>query len=141
MTPYINLPSEQNGSKSCYKISTHPKDRVQTTYQTEYWNIGRTSGTNNNNHILATLSEDLRNANISSIFKKRDWHSAASYRMALLTSVPCKLCEHIICWHLKSIKHWHRSTMASNPDIHIKKKMWYDCQWDNYPQKTKMTQT
>ena len=25
--------------------------------------------------------------------------------------------------------------------VHIKKKMWYDCQWDNYPQKTKMTQT
>ena len=23
----------------------------------------------------------------------------------------------------------------------IKKKMWYDCQLDNYPQKTKMTQT
>ena len=25
--------------------------------------------------------------------------------------------------------------------VNIKKKMWYDCQWDNYPQKTKMTQT
>ena len=24
---------------------------------------------------------------------------------------------------------------------YIKKKMWYDCQWDSYPQKTKMTQT
>ena len=25
-------------------------------------------------------------------------------------------------------------------DVKKKKKMWYDCQWDNYPQKTKMTQ-
>ena len=26
-------------------------------------------------------------------------------------------------------------------ELNIKKKMWYDCQWDNYPQKTKITQT
>ena len=34
----------------------------------------------------------------------------------------------------------HGLTYTRNLD-NIKKKMWYDCQRDNYPQKTKMTQT
>jgi len=53
-----------------------------------------------------TLPEDWRNANISSIFKKGDRHAAENYRPISLTSVPCKLLEHIICRHM--LKHLER---------------------------------
>jgi hypothetical protein len=43
------------------------------------------------------LPKDWLNANISSIYKKGDKHSAENYRPVSLTSVPCKLLEHIIC--------------------------------------------
>ena len=39
--------------------------------------------------------------------------------------------------------HWTAQTFGifrNKMFCNIKKKMWYDCQWDNYPQKTKMTQ-
>ena len=38
---------------------------------------------------------------------------------------------------------YNKSFSISDPFISpklYKKKMWYDCQWDNYPHKTKMTQ-
>ena len=55
---------------------------------------------------IGTLPEDWRNANISSIFKKGDRHAAENYRPVSLTSVPCKLLEHIICRHM--LKHLER---------------------------------
>ena len=42
------------------------------------------------------LPKDWLNANISSIYKKGDKHSAENYRPISLTSVPCNLLEHII---------------------------------------------
>jgi hypothetical protein len=41
------------------------------------------------------LPKDWRDANISSIFKKGDKHLPETYRPVSLTSVPCKLLEHI----------------------------------------------
>ena len=43
-----------------------------------------------------TLPEDWLNANISCVYKKGDKHAAENYRPVSLTSVPCKLLEHII---------------------------------------------
>jgi hypothetical protein len=42
------------------------------------------------------LPKDWRDANISSIFKKGDKHLPETYRPVSLTSVPCKLLEHIM---------------------------------------------
>ena len=47
-----------------------------------------------------TLPEDWRNANIAPIFKKGNRHLAENYRPVSLTSISCKLLEHIICKHL-----------------------------------------
>ena len=47
-----------------------------------------------------TLPADWRNANISPVFKKGDRHLPENYRPVSLTSVPCKILEHIICSHL-----------------------------------------
>ena len=33
------------------------------------------------------------------------------------------------------------SSITDDVQSNIKKKMWYDCQWDNCPQETKMTPT
>jgi hypothetical protein len=42
------------------------------------------------------LPQDWLNANTSCIYKKGDKHAAENYRPVSLTSVPCKLLEHII---------------------------------------------
>ena len=47
-----------------------------------------------------SLPSDWTKANVSPIFKKGDKHLAENYRPVSLTSVPCKLLEHIICRHL-----------------------------------------
>ena len=47
-----------------------------------------------------TLPSDWLTANISAAFKKGDWHLAENYRPISLTSVPCKILEHVICRHL-----------------------------------------
>ena len=47
-----------------------------------------------------TLPQDWRNANISPVFKKGDRHLPENYRPVSLTSVPCKILEHIICSHM-----------------------------------------
>jgi len=47
-----------------------------------------------------TLPSDWRDANISSVFKKGDRHTASNYRPVSLTSVLCKTLEHIICRHI-----------------------------------------
>ena len=46
------------------------------------------------------LPEDWVNANASPVFKKGDVHLAENYRPVSLTSVSCKLLEHVICKHL-----------------------------------------
>ena len=57
------------------------------------------------------LPEDWRNAKISCIFKKGDKHSAENYRPVSLTSVPCKLLEHIICRHM--LKHLEKNKVLT----------------------------
>ena len=47
-----------------------------------------------------TLPADWREANISCVFKKGDRHLPENYRPISLTSVPCKILEHIIYHHL-----------------------------------------
>ena len=44
-----------------------------------------------------SLPSDWRNANISPVFKKGNKHTASNYRPVSLTSVCCKILEHIIC--------------------------------------------
>ena len=46
------------------------------------------------------LPTDWKKANISCVYKKGDKHLASNYRPVSLTSVCCKLLEHIICHHL-----------------------------------------
>ena len=43
-----------------------------------------------------TLPEDWLNTSKSCVYKKGDKHAAENYRPVSLTSVPCKLLEHII---------------------------------------------
>ena len=47
-----------------------------------------------------TLPTDWLEANISCVFKKGDRHQPEYYRPISLTSVPCKILEHIICHHI-----------------------------------------
>ena len=46
------------------------------------------------------LPDDWKKANISSVFKKGDKHLASNYRPVSLTSVCCKILEHVVCKHL-----------------------------------------
>ena len=46
------------------------------------------------------LPKDWKTANVTPIFKKGDKHSAQNYRPVSLTSVCCKLLEHIVCKHV-----------------------------------------
>ena len=48
------------------------------------------------------LPSDWRNANISPIFKKGDRHVASNYRPVSLTSVCCKMLEHIVLKHIRN---------------------------------------
>ena len=57
------------------------------------------------------LPVEWLNANISCIFKKGDKHQAENYRPVSLTSVPCKLLEHIICKHM--LKHLERNKVLT----------------------------
>lgn len=50
----------------------------------------------------AQLPQDWLTANVSCAFKKGDRHIAANYRPISLTSVPCKILEHIIFRHIMS---------------------------------------
>lgn len=46
------------------------------------------------------LPPDWLEANITAVFRKGDCHKAENYRPISLTSVPCKILEHIICHHI-----------------------------------------
>jgi hypothetical protein len=58
------------------------------------------------------LPKDWRDANISSIFQKGDKHLPENYRPVSLTSVTCKILEHIICRHL--LKHLEKNRILTN---------------------------
>ncbi|KAK7103646.1 hypothetical protein V1264_018511 [Littorina saxatilis] len=58
------------------------------------------------------LPSDWTNANVSPVYKKGDKHLAENYRPVSLTSVPCKLLEHIICKHL--LKHLEKNKILTN---------------------------
>ena len=47
-----------------------------------------------------TVPKQWKTANVSPIYKKGDKHCAANYRPVSLTSICCKLCEHIIAKHI-----------------------------------------
>ena len=59
-----------------------------------------------------TLPKDWLNANVSPVFKKGDVHMAENYRPVSLTSVSCKLLEHIICKHL--LDHLEKNKILTN---------------------------
>ena len=59
-----------------------------------------------------SLPSDWLNANISCVFKKGDKHAAKNYRPVSLTSVPCKLLEHIICKHM--LKHLEKHKVLTS---------------------------
>ena len=59
-----------------------------------------------------TLPNDWKKANISCVFKKGDKHSASNYRPVSLTSVCCKLLEHIICRHMMC--HFEQNNILTN---------------------------
>ena len=58
------------------------------------------------------LPNDWLNANVSCIFKNEDKHAAENYRPVSLTSVPCKLLEHIICGH--TMKHLEKHNVLTS---------------------------
>ena len=58
------------------------------------------------------LPKDWLSANISCIFKKGDKHAPENYRPVSLTSVPCKLLEHIICRHM--LKHLEKHKVLTS---------------------------
>ena len=57
------------------------------------------------------LPQDWLNANTSCIYKTGDKHAAENYRPVSLTSVPCKLLEHIICRHM--LRHLEKSKVLT----------------------------
>jgi hypothetical protein len=61
-----------------------------------------------------TLPEDWLNANIACVYKTGDKHAAENYRSVPLTSVPCKLLEHIVYKHINSLR--IRLGISSGPD-------------------------
>ena len=58
------------------------------------------------------LPSDWLAANVAAVFKKGDRHRAENYRPVSLTSVACKLLEHIVCRHL--LNHLERQNILSS---------------------------
>ena len=58
------------------------------------------------------LPSDWLSANISAAFKKGNRHLPENYRPISLTSIPCKILEHIICSHLH--KHFDNHKILTN---------------------------
>jgi len=58
------------------------------------------------------LPKDWLDANIAPVFKKGDKHSPENYRPISLTSVTCKILEHIICRHILS--HFEQHKILTN---------------------------
>ena len=58
------------------------------------------------------LPEDWLNAKLLPVFKKGNVHLAENYRPVSLTSVSCKLLEHIICKHM--LNHLEKNKILTN---------------------------
>ncbi|KAL8567466.1 hypothetical protein ACOMHN_010057 [Nucella lapillus] len=58
--------------------------------------------------IEGAVPDDWRRANVSAIFKKGDRSNAANYRPVSLTSICCKIQEHIICSNVMRHLQQHR---------------------------------
>lgn len=58
------------------------------------------------------LPADWTDANVSPIFKKGDVHLAENYRPVSLTSVSCKILEHVICKHI--LNHLEENKILTN---------------------------
>ena len=59
-----------------------------------------------------TLPLDWRNVNVTPVFKKRDRHMAENYTPVSLTTVSCKITEHIICSHM--LKHFDKYNILTS---------------------------
>ena len=59
-----------------------------------------------------TLPEDWLNANVSPVYKKGPVYLPENYRPVSLTSVTCKLLEHVICKHL--LKHLEKNKILTS---------------------------
>jgi hypothetical protein len=68
----------------------------------------------------ATLPSDWLKANVTPIFKKGDRHAAENYRPVSLTSVCCKIMEHIVCKHLRN--HLDRHNILSSTQHGFRKR-------------------
>ena len=60
----------------------------------------------------SVLPSDWKIANVTPIFKKGDKHTASNYRPVSLTSVCCKLLEHIVCRHI--LQHLEKYNILSD---------------------------
>ena len=60
-----------------------------------------------------SIKKHWKNANISPIHKKGDRTQASNYRLVSLTSVSCKLCEHIIHSHIMEFLDKHKILTTS----------------------------
>ena len=58
------------------------------------------------------MRQDCRHVNVTAIFKKGTRHDAANYRPVSLTSLRCKLLEHVIV--SKTVKHMERHTILND---------------------------
>ena len=59
-----------------------------------------------------TLPDDWKTANVSAIYKKGDKKDPANYRPVSLTSICCKVMEHILCSNIS--KHLDKHTILSD---------------------------
>ena len=63
---------------------------------------------------LKNVPYDWRTANITALFKKGDRSKPVNYRPISLTSVPCKIMQHIICKHIMEHLETHNILAVSN---------------------------
>ena len=59
-----------------------------------------------------TIPDEWRSASIVLVFKKGDRHQASNYRPVSLTSIACKLLEHIV--HSQGMDHYDRHSILSD---------------------------
>ena len=59
-----------------------------------------------------TIPDEWRSASIVLVFKKGDRHQASNYRPVSLTSIACKLLEHIV--HIQVMDHYDRHSILSD---------------------------
>jgi hypothetical protein len=59
-----------------------------------------------------TIPDEWRSASIVLVFKKGDRHQASNYRPVSLTSIACKLLEHIV--HSQVMDHYDRHSILSD---------------------------